>query len=308
MAYRQGDDGAGRLARHLEEVHRLLGRITHSYAEILAATQPGMFERLAELTGRVEANTSGEGLAPPDIGAIEPELAEIGDIVRQAIADAPTLRDELLALRPTLPADALGPTWPSDADTTRIQVADYRDRGSPGGTAITHRLARCLVRLDPTCRMMMHRHGVYRAHRIHLAGAPMALRVASTAMTADVSLRLTTTVPRAFAPMRLERQTWLHTFTKAVRIHVDARTGDREFDDHFLVTAHESAARRVLDGKVRRALMDVAHFATPTLALGDGLATLELSYDFSELLLERAAAVLATVRNRKVTLQLLDDS
>lgn len=296
MPYRAGDDRAQRIRKLIEESRQLSARLMPRYWALLDADDPGFESRLGELIDRVEARS-----APPE--ELERSLIAVRDRLARAVSDAPAMHRHLTELPEVLGHDALGEAWPPE-EIVSVSTGDYASRPASSRESLLHDVAAWLGTLDPSAELD-HRAGEMRAQPIRLADIPVAIGIAPIALTNDVTMTVATPVRRALAPVRLQRHTWLHTITTAVRIHNDTRLGDATFDDHFLVEAEDAAARQLLGAPLRKELLGLAHFATPTLTLGDGMARLSFSYTFSPMLLERAANVLARVRSCEIEVRLL---
>ncbi|HHH27673.1 MAG TPA: hypothetical protein ENK57_04920 [Polyangiaceae bacterium] len=266
------------------------------YWALLDADAPGFQGRLRELADRAEAADG----SPEEL---ERDLIAHHERLSRAIAEAPAVHANLTELTDTLGDDAVGAPWPP-TQTVSLSTGDYVTMPASARGTLLHEVAAWLGSLDSSLELH-HRRGEMRAQPIRLEGIPIALGITPIALTSDVTITMATPVRRALAPVRLQRQTWLHTFTTAVRLQSDTRLGDDAFDDHFLVEAEEAAAKQLLDAPLRRELLALAHFATPRLVLADGLARLTISYAFSPMLLERATRVLAMVRAVEVPVRLL---
>ncbi|MEZ4443791.1 MAG: hypothetical protein R3B72_32260 [Polyangiaceae bacterium] len=291
--YRQSLPLADRIARGVARGLKLEARLSERYWQHL--------EDESRLPVGFRGRSAALGESPPTTEverALEAHLEELEALV----ADAPRQTERLAERAEVLPRDALGEPWP--AAEVLLRSAREWSGSSPSGRGLAIQVLAWLGGHDPSAELE-EREGELRARRLHLKGAPMAVAVRPVALSDDVEVTFVTTVPRALAPLSLTRYTWLHTLTTAVRWHVDARLGDTPFDDHFLVDATFGAARAVLTPAVRRQLMKLAHFATPTLSLGAGLARLTFGYTFSPLLLDAAVEVLVTIRNTEPRLALL---
>lgn len=291
MSYRAGEGVGARVRRLLASCGRSAEQITDAYWELLEAEQPGLRGALDALREALAAGARPRELEP-DAVALEERLAE-------AVAAAPARRVELLAVPTELPETAL-PVWPA-AWGVSFAAADYRDRE---GRSLLERVAKCLGDLDPDV-VIEHHEETFRAHAMQIRGAPFAVEIGPTMWSDDVELTVVTAVPRAFPPLYLQRQTALHSVTTAMRLHTDALVGDEDFDDHFLVEASVTAARRLLDEPLRDALLKLAHFTTPRLDVEEGLAKLSFRYVLSPMLVERAIEILTTLRGREVDVRLL---
>lgn len=296
MPYRAGDDRAQRIAKLIEESRQLSAKLMPRYWALLEAEAPGLQRRVGELADRAEAEEDGTD-------EIERALIATRDRLAHAVTDAPTMHRHLTELSDELGEDALGEAWPPH-EIVSVSAADYATLPSTARGSLLHDVAAWLGRVDPSAELD-HRRGEMRAQPVHLAHIPVAIGIAPIALTNDVTMTIATPVRRALAPVRVQRHTWLHTFTTAVRIQSDTRLGDEGFDDHFLVEAEEAAAKQLLDAPLRKELLGLAHFATPRLTLANGLARLSFSYTFSPMLLERAAEALAMVRAVEVEVRLL---
>jgi hypothetical protein len=296
LPYRAGSELSERIDRLQRECRRLGSRLTETYWALLEAEGPIHRDPREAIDA-----LSDEG--SDDAEAIERALLRHRERLESAIANADDVRRRLVELPKDLPEPVARPPWP-DSEGITLATADYVGMPADSRTRLAHDIAHCLGTLDAGVSLERRDDAIFAAP-IHLFGAPMALLAEMVPLTGEVDLTITAPIRRALAPVRLERFTWVHTLTTAVRLHSDARVGDSEFDDRFLVTGSEPAARQLLDAELRAELMALAHFATPTLELASGLATLHFRYTFSSMLVERAARVLVRVRSRNVDVRLL---
>lgn len=114
----------------------------------------------------------------------------------------------------------------------------------------------------------------------------------------DVGMALCTSVPRATPPLKLQHESVLHAFGKALGIKHEVEVGEPSFDGLFLIQGTKDAVQRLLGPGVRAMLLALARFDVPTFVVDPPrrLASLRWCFAPASKALDAAVRVLASVR------------
>jgi hypothetical protein len=288
--YRHDGDDAQRRTERLEaEVDTLSARISRVYWKHLGG-------ELVSLRDQIERSP------PPQTQTQwqerETALEEYRNQLAHAIERAPDVEASLTALAHTITLDE---PWPVEGSTVWL-AHEWAKSRSGQAHDYAPRLAGYVGRHDPNAQVFQRPFQRLRVPLAKIAEVPVAIEMV---MIEDStwSFCVTTPVARALPKVFVRPKTWLHGVSEGLGIGRDAKTGEREFDDYFMVGAEASTA--LLDENLRQLLLAFAHHAPPTLTIAAASAALRWQYMFTTDRIDRAVEILGVVRHRRIEVTLL---
>lgn len=281
---------------------RLAARLTPELARVLPA-RAGELQRLAR---EAELRQDGPGEWQRASAAAERYVEALEGL----IAEAPELQEQLATPAAEIPRLAVD-LWPP---------ASWEFFWSAVAQEHQEELLRLCLAVDSRSRVvppgdparLAERDKVFEVH-LRLVEAPICVHLALVSSDANnthpgPTMLMVTTVGLAAPTLHLRPEMLRHSILlKPLGIVRDVEVGQFDFDGTFLIDGSERDARQLLTRRVRKGLLEVAHYEIPELRLGHGLALLKWRYEPNQPAFAGALEVLIGLREARIDLPLLHD-